>query len=397
MRGAAGFLAAALVTVTGVNAAVPAGAVPTAGGFFPIAPLRLLDTRGPGGAPLGAEERLLAVAGVGSLPPAGDIAAVALSVTATEPTAASFVSVYPGGTTRPNLSNLNVVPGQTVANAVVSGLDANGQVTLFNAAGTTHLVVDVVGWYSAGPTPGGARFTPVPPMRLADTRPDRPVFGNEALVFELSSTPPYDQVRAAVVNVTATEPQGYGFFTVTPWDVPLPGASMLNFVPGQTVASSAVTSLGPHRRAAVYNGSPLPVHQVVDLNGVFVDEDATTGGAFTPVPPTRVLDTRLAPQGPFGPNDERPLDVTGSVPPAAGAVVANVTVVAPDAHTFVSLWPTGGARPGVSNVNAAPGQTVPNLVTVELGDEGKVQLFNAVGNTDVVVDVLGWYEPATSL
>jgi hypothetical protein len=34
---------------------------------------------------------------------------------------------------------------------------------------------------------------------------------------------------------------------------------------------------------------------------------------------------------------------------------------------------------------------VPNLVVVKLGSGGAVQVFNASGSTDVVVDVMGFY------
>jgi hypothetical protein len=37
------------------------------------------------------------------------------------------------------------------------------------------------------------------------------------------------------------------------------------------------------------------------------------------------------------------------------------------------------------------GETVPNLVVVKLGSNGAVQVFNAAGSTDVVVDLSGWY------
>jgi hypothetical protein len=34
---------------------------------------------------------------------------------------------------------------------------------------------------------------------------------------------------------------------------------------------------------------------------------------------------------------------------------------------------------------------VPNLVVVKLGSDGAVDVFNAAGSADVVVDVSGWY------
>jgi hypothetical protein len=78
--------------------------------------------------------------------------------------------------------------------------------------------------------------------------------------------------------------------------------------------------------------------------------------------------------------------------PAAGAtaVVLNVTVTEPTAGGFLTAWPTGQNRPLASNLNFTAGQTVPNLVTVQLG-EGKVSLYNGGGSVHVIADVAGWY------
>jgi hypothetical protein len=333
------------------------------------------------------------VAGVGGVPAAGDVRAVALNLTATGATAQTYLAVHPSGSGLPALSNLNPLPGQTVANAVVSAVGPDGHVSVFNAAGATHVVLDIVGWYSATGRPGGTKFVPVTPTRLADTRPDRPVFGTEPLLFSLAKKPPYDKVRAAALNVTVTEPQGEGYVAVAPWDGPPPGGSMLNFLPGQTVASAAVTAIGATGRVGVFNGSPHPHHQVVDLNGLFVDATAAAGGGFTPAA-ARLLDTRTA-GGPLGPGEARTVAVAGAgIPGDAAAVVLNVTVTGPTAPTYVSLWPAGTARPSVSSVNAGAGQTVPNLVTTALRG-GALQVFNAAGSTDVVLDVVGWYARVT--
>jgi hypothetical protein len=37
---------------------------------------------------------------------------------------------------------------------------------------------------------------------------------------------------------------------------------------------------------------------------------------------------------------------------------------------------------------------VPNLVAVKVGSGGQVNVYNAVGSTDVIFDVAGWYSGA---
>ncbi len=78
--------------------------------------------------------------------PAGAVAAV-VSVTATDTSAPSYLTVYPGGV-RPLASSLNWTAGQTVPNLVIATLSATGSLTVYNDQGTTDLVIDVLGWYS---------------------------------------------------------------------------------------------------------------------------------------------------------------------------------------------------------------------------------------------------------
>lgn len=115
--------------------------------FHPVDPVRLRDTRSDGGR-LGPGGTLdLPVAGVGAVP--AQASAVVLNVTAVAPAAASDLRVYPAGPGgAPQVSNLNVVRGQTVANAVVVLVGRDGAVRLANSAGTVDLVVDLAGWYA---------------------------------------------------------------------------------------------------------------------------------------------------------------------------------------------------------------------------------------------------------
>ena len=81
--------------------------------------------------------------------------------------------------------------------------------------------------------------------------------------------------------------------------------------------------------------------------------------------------------------------MNATVPPTA--VVLNVTVTNPTAPSYLTVWPDGAAQPLASDLNYVAGLTVPNLVVVKLGANGSIDLFNAAGTTDVVVDVVGWY------
>ena len=115
-----------------------------------MTPARLLDTRTDGGAshPVGQTPLVLPILGRQGIPSTG-VVGVVLNVTATEPTINGFVSVYPNGEALPMASNLNTVAGVTRANLVIAKVGVDGAVAMFNSSGTTHLIADVVGYFTA--------------------------------------------------------------------------------------------------------------------------------------------------------------------------------------------------------------------------------------------------------
>jgi hypothetical protein len=136
----------AVAATTGSGAS--SGAVPPGVPFEPLAPVRLLDTRETDAGPLvgGGGPVPLAVVGVGGVPSGTRAQAVVLNVTATAASTAGFVTVYPCGAAFPLASNLNFANGYDVANMVTVPVGADGTVCLY-ANRTTHLVVDLAGWY----------------------------------------------------------------------------------------------------------------------------------------------------------------------------------------------------------------------------------------------------------
>ena len=68
-----------------------------------------------------------------------------------------------------------------------------------------------------------------------------------------------------------------------------------------------------------------------------------------------------------------------------------MTVTDTTGPSFLTVWPDGTSRPLASDLNWTTGVTIPNLVVVKLGSLGRVDAFNNVGTTDLVVDVVGFY------
>src|SRR6202035_3277547 len=97
--------------------------------------------------------------------------AVVLNLTATNPTAATYLTVWPDGTQQPVVSNLNVGAGQTIANRVVVKVPANGKVDIYNAAGSVNVIADLNGSFTDGSTAAsGTQFQAILPLRIVDLR-----------------------------------------------------------------------------------------------------------------------------------------------------------------------------------------------------------------------------------
>lgn len=376
------------------------------GYFHSLTPARILDTRGTTGGLPGKVQAGTAISvqatGVGGVPSSG-VSAVVVNATATDATAASYLTVYPAGQSTPTASNLNFLAGQTVPNLVVAKVGKAGKVDVFNAAGATHVVLDVVGWYdnifAQQHSTNGTRLTSLSPARILDTRSGLGAVGKigpggmaSLQVAGVAGVPA--GATAVVMNVTATEPSQDSYLTIFPSGSAVPVASNLNFRARQTVPNLVTAKLGSDGRVNVFNAAGS-THVVGDVVGWY--GGITGGGGLSrAVAPTRILDTRTALgnlPGKLGAGQLASVVVAGvgGVPKSGvAAVILNVTVTEPTSASYLTVYPSGSSPPVASNLNFTSGQTIPNLVLSKVGPDGKVNVFNAAGQTHVIFDVVGW-------
>ncbi len=356
------------------------------GGYHPVTPTRAVDTRSGVGSPAtplgpGASRSFT----IGGLPAAAD--SVAVNVTAVGATADTHLTVWPTGLAAPKASNINLVAGDTSARLVLTRLGAGDTVSVQNRSGSTHVLVDVVGWFGGD----GLGLRPDTPTRVLDTRNDiglaGPLSAGAAATLDVG-----DPGSVLVLNTTATEPSEGTHLTMWPAGSTMPSTSTLNVDAGETEANLAFAAVGPGGVSLATRRGTTEV--VGDLFATF--DDALDGAAFTSVWPTRVLDTRFRFGAPaaFGPGQVRSvaLDGLAGLPPeGVRAVALSVTVVGPTSPTHLSVWPSGAPAARTSVLNARPGATVPNLVVVATGADGSVSIANEEGDAHVIVDVLGWF------
>ncbi len=413
----AGFPPGPILVRVWVNG-IPSATLPSlllSSGFVSLDSTRILDTRPgqltvdhefEGQGALGAHGELdLDVLGRGGVA-ANGVDAVVLNVTVADSSATGFVTVWPKGATRPTASNLNFTPGDSISNLVIVKLGTDGQVALFNSAGSTDLIADVVGYFTVG-----SDLTSFAPVRLLDTRVGRTTADNlyqgqgplaahgqlDLLVAGRDGNiVPAVGAGAVIFNVTAADTTQTGFVTVWPTGATRPTASTLNFVAGQTIPNLAVMQLGSGGDISLFN-SQGNTDLIVDVSGWLpLTSDLTT------LVPARLLDTRVGRTtvdgqdqggGALPAKTEFDLQVSGrgGIPVlATGAAILNVTVTSPTASGFLVAWPNGSTRPHTSNINFFSGQTVANLVVARIGADGKVSLY-ANAKTDLVVDVVGYF------
>jgi uncharacterized repeat protein (TIGR03803 family) len=324
--------------------------------------------------------------------------------------------------------------GGSYGGGTVFRLNAQGEVLLQSFSGTDGanpvggLVFDAAGNLYGTTNLGGAssfcsggcgtvfEITPVPvaeqfvplsqPCRAVDTRApggNGPIQGGTSQNFAISGEGACAVLPNAVVystNVTVVPSNGrLGYLTVWPAGQTRPVASTLNSVDGRVKANAAIVPGGTGGEMSIYATDTTDV--IVDVNGYFTPPTGSTL-AFYPLTPCRVADTRnnTFPPG-LGPpsltaNQERPFPILNATTtcniPASGVVAysLNFTVVPSGSLGYLTVWPTGQARPTVSTLNDVMGNVIANAAIVVAGTSGEVSAYPTNG-TDLVIDINGYF------
>lgn len=378
--------------------------------FHPLVPARIVDTRsGIGGhnGPLG-ERQSMGLPLAGHPPVPAGASAVVLNLTVTNPSAWSYIAVYPSGGAVPDSSNINFRPYTVVANLVTVSLGPDGGINFYNAVGQADVIADLQGYFESPISGTSGLFRSLPPARIADTRTGLGGWSGQlgpgqAATFQVTGRGgvPASGVGAAVLNLTAIMPTETTYLTAFPADQPPPNASTVNCLAQSIVANRAMIRLSPDGRVTVKN-SVGAVHLAVDVAGWFTDgsDGSATGGAFNALPPTRILDTRNGIGAPIQPITDHSRLVwqvggRGGVPASGvGSAVMNLTATNITAPSLISAYPGGSWLPLASDVNFFPGQIQAGLAITRLGPDGSLAVHNENGSIDLVVDVEGWFDQA---
>lgn len=151
-------------------------------------------------------------------------------------------------------------------------------------------------------------------------------------------------------------------------------------------------------------GTPKVATLVASLCGGPAVSPALVTGSYQALTPTRILDTRIGlgssrTKVPAGraitltaANRGGVPSLTGPAGAAPSAININFTVSNATAAGYLTVYPTGSARPGTSNLNFIAGRDVANTTIAALGRNGTVTIFNGSAKpVDVMGDVAGYY------
>lgn len=253
--------------------------------YTSIDPDRAYDSRtDPAGALPGGADRLVSLAGQ---VPAGATAA-AYNLTVANAPGAGHLRVMPGDVSSTPTSSINwTMPGDTIANASMVGVDGQRRIRVHNGSGLpVQFIVDVVGYYLPKTTGQGAKFYPIDSARAYDSRspftsPAAPLLPDEQRAIAIDDAhlsdgrliaPDVVPAGAAAVAYNLTEAAGTerGHFRAFPTGTALPNASALNWpAAGFNRANGSQVPISGGREVTVYNTPPGSAHVIVDILGYY--------------------------------------------------------------------------------------------------------------------------------
>lgn len=381
------------------------------GEYTGVTPWRALDTRngtGAAAARIGPGATLnVGVTGLGGVPSAA-VAAVVVNLTLVAPSTDTYLAAYTAGTAPPDVSNVNGGPGEVRTNLAVVTVGTNGMITMFNAAGDTDVLVDVMGFFSGVNGPAGGRYRTVSPTWVLDTR----LTGNPAGPAGTLAVPVRGRLgipanaEAVAITLTAVDPTEPTFITAFPSDAQRPEASNLNPPAKTVVANSAFVRIGADGNIALFNAVGV-AHLLVDVVGYWITDDSTEAGRYINFTRSfRYYDSRLSPSGPLTKPSPRFIRAAGfpdgvpsiPLPPDGGSsVLYNLTATETTALSYMTAYPgvLGLNLPNASTLNFQAGQTAASLTVTGYATDGTVAVYNAAGDAHFIMDVAGFFTSAS--
>ena len=245
--------------------------------FYPVTPCRIADTRLPVG-PFGGPSMTAGQTRSFTVPNAGcgipfTAEAFSLNMTVVPSGLFGFLTTWPAGQARPNVSTLNALTGAITANAAIVPA-VNGAIDVY-VTDPTEVVIDINGYFAPPGNPGALAFYTVNPCRVSDTRNPPGPLGAPALGAGQTRSFPIlssncglpSTAKAYSLNATVVPNGSLGFLSLWPGGQAQPVVSTLNSLDGSVASNAAIVPAGTGGAVNTYvtNSTEL----ILDVNGYF--------------------------------------------------------------------------------------------------------------------------------
>lgn len=385
-----------------------AALIPDAGQFVSVPITRVLDTRyGTGGVPVQPVPAngtvTFPVAGVAGVP--AGAAAVVLYVTALNPPAKGFLSVYNADSPDPGIATVglrasSVMNGQT---ATVPVSSANTVSLTNHSSGSMDITASVVGYYTAtAPSSAGDTYFGLPWSAIANTTtgfnvPQAQIPAGGSLTIQVAGRGGFPSgADTAVMQVNAINATQAGYLTAYAAGTTDPGIAALSYNSDTYYRNLLYVPLSASGQATITNRGAAPVDVSVYARGYYMSPTTSpSGGQYWPLDAQTIYSvTQLAA------NASATFQVTGTgdIPDSNVAAVSEDVVVSnPTAQGRLNEGPANGiAQPVVSFL---AGDTAyagyDNGLVSTLSPTGQETITNqSSGTVDVQVAVTGWFRAA---
>lgn len=388
-------LAGTVVQVAGAQVA-HADAAGKGGDYVPVtsSPVVLNTITGVGATGERGEASTTTFTVTGGAVPTTGVGSVVLRLAILKPTEATWAVVWPDGETRPGTTMISAGAGEDVSNIAVVKVGPQGKVSVYNAAGKTHMVAEVQGYFTSAQGATGGGFVSVAPTRVIDTRSGTgtttgtiPAGGSRTVTLTGGVIP----AGAAAVKVNMLVPGAANAGYVAAGAGTAVTRTVFNFEAGST-QSGAVLALSTDGKVTFRNNGPDPINLAVIVEGYF--GKVSNQGAGLRELTKRLVNTRTAGNGqPLAANatlDVQVGGISGMATQAVEGVAVNI-VVTPEAAGYLKAW-TGATEPAVSVMDFKADIWRSNMLTLKPAADGRIHIRNGSSKpVHVIVDLQGWF------
>lgn len=329
-----------IIDVQGYYTANGGAAAP--GGYVPITPKRIVDTRSGLGSTTGPvaanSTSTYQIAGGTSGVPVGASAVFALLTPVSTSPTSSYFTPYPTGAALPNISinypgNLATVIGEAV------DLNNAGSFNVKFAGGGINFIVDVLGYYTATPGVSGA-YTPAA-TRVYDSRvaPNVSIPANTTVSVPIAGIKGVPLagggISAVGINLQVSKGNNTsGFVRMWAADQSEPTPTMVDYPTQSSIRTNfVVVAPGADGAVKIHNIGANPIDVILDVSGWYSNVGTAVSGNQTRTQKFLTLQATVGGGGPWATYQYRK-GITGAF---TNVPVADVTV--PGTTTHPAGWP----------------------------------------------------------